>query len=97
MLLRDIPLSESSVNGIAQGWLSRSVLDLPLDEPIRAAHRYVKLTARRRQSRLRQMASPGRSRRGGSGTSAALEPNHSIVGIWSNPTVPVKAKRRSRR
>ncbi len=46
MLLRDIPLSESSVNYIAQGWLSRSVLGLPLDEPTRAAHIYVKLTAR---------------------------------------------------
>jgi zinc protease len=45
MLLRDIPLSESSVDYIAQGWLSRSVLGLPLDEPTRAAHIYVKLTA----------------------------------------------------
>jgi zinc protease len=45
MLLRDIPLSESSVNYIAQGWLSRSVLGLPLDEPTRAARIYVKLTA----------------------------------------------------
>jgi len=34
------------VNYIAQGWLSRSVLNLPLDEPTRAAHIYVKLTAR---------------------------------------------------
>jgi zinc protease len=46
MLLRDIPLSESSVNYIAQGWLARSVLDLPLDEPTRAARIYLKLTAR---------------------------------------------------
>jgi len=46
MLLRDIPLSESSVGYIARGWLSRSILGLPLDEPIRAAHIYVKLKAR---------------------------------------------------
>lgn len=46
LLLREIPLSESSVERVAQGWLSRSVLDLPLDEPIQAAHRYVKLDAR---------------------------------------------------
>ncbi len=46
MLLRDIPLAESSVNYIAQGWLARSVLGLPLDEPTRAAHIYVKLKAR---------------------------------------------------
>jgi zinc protease len=45
LLLREIPLSESSVQRVATGWLSRSVLDLPLDEPIRAAHRYVKLSA----------------------------------------------------
>ena len=45
MLLRDIPLSESSVSYIAQGWLARSVLGLPLDEPTRAARIYLKLTA----------------------------------------------------
>jgi zinc protease len=45
LLLREIPLSESSVERIAHGWLSRSVLDLPLDEPIIAAHRYLKLSA----------------------------------------------------
>jgi len=44
MLLRDIPLAESSVDYIAGGWLSRSMLDLPLDEPVRAARIYVKLT-----------------------------------------------------
>jgi zinc protease len=45
-LLRDIPLAESSVDYIAQGWLARSVLGLPLDEPVRAARVYVKLDAR---------------------------------------------------
>ncbi len=45
LLLRDIPLSESSVERIAAGWLSRSMLELPLDEPILAARRYVKLGA----------------------------------------------------
>ena len=45
LLLREIPLSESSVERVAQGWLSRSILGLPLDEPNRAAHRYVKLSA----------------------------------------------------
>jgi zinc protease len=45
LLLREIPLSEASVDRIAGGWLSRSILDLPLDEPIQAAHRYVKLSA----------------------------------------------------
>jgi zinc protease len=46
LLLRDIPLSESSVDRVAQGWLTRSGLGLPLDEPIQAAQRYVKMTAK---------------------------------------------------
>lgn len=45
LLLRQIPLSESSFESIATGWLDRSLLDLPLDEPRRAAHVYLKLTA----------------------------------------------------
>jgi zinc protease len=44
-LLRDIPLAESSVDYIARGWLAYSMLDLPLDEPVRAARIYVKLDA----------------------------------------------------
>jgi len=45
MLLRQIPLSESSLGEIAQGFIERTVLDLPLDEPTRAARRYAALTA----------------------------------------------------
>jgi zinc protease len=45
MLLREIPLSESSIQRIAQGWLYRSTHDLPLDEPIQAARHYYDLTA----------------------------------------------------
>ena len=45
LLLREIPLSESSIERIAKGWLSRVDLNLPLDEPIQAAHRYVSLGA----------------------------------------------------
>jgi zinc protease len=45
LLLRGIPLSESSFDSVANGWLTRSLLGLPLDEQIQAAHRYVKLTA----------------------------------------------------
>ncbi len=46
MLLREIPLSESSLSSIAGGLLSRSVNDLPLDEPIVAAHKYLNLSAK---------------------------------------------------
>ena len=45
MLLREIPLSESSLSSIAGGLLSRSVQDLPLDEPIIAAKKYLNLSA----------------------------------------------------
>jgi zinc protease len=44
-LLRDIPLGQASLESIARGFIHRAVLDLPLDEPTRAAHRYVALTA----------------------------------------------------
>lgn len=45
MLLRRLPLAESSLGSIARGLISRSVLGLPLDEPTRAATHYVALTA----------------------------------------------------
>ncbi len=45
MLMREIPLSEASLSSIAGGLLSRSVNDLPLDEPTVAAKKYLKLTA----------------------------------------------------
>jgi zinc protease len=45
MLLRQIPLSEASVDSIAGGLVSRSLTGLPLDEPVVAAHHYVDLTA----------------------------------------------------
>lgn len=43
ILLREIPLSESSIDDIASGFLRRVELDLPLDEPSRAAGIYMKL------------------------------------------------------
>jgi zinc protease len=44
-LLAAIPLSESSEEAVAQGMLRRALLDLPLDEPERAASRYAATTA----------------------------------------------------
>jgi zinc protease len=44
LLLREIPLSESSVDRIAEGLIYRATHDLPLDEPTLAAHQYMKLT-----------------------------------------------------
>ncbi len=42
--MRSIPLSESSEDSIADGLLARSIEGIPLDEPIRAAHVYLKLS-----------------------------------------------------
>ena len=45
LLLRQIPLSESSEDAVAEGFLRRAEIGLPLDEPIRAAETYAKLSA----------------------------------------------------
>jgi zinc protease len=45
LLLRQIPLSESSEGALAGGLLGRAVIGLPLDEPVIAAKTYEKLTA----------------------------------------------------
>ncbi len=45
LLLREITLSESSENAIAQGLLNRSIEDLPLNEPTIAAQHYILLSA----------------------------------------------------
>jgi zinc protease len=50
MLLRQVPLSEASVDRIAEGWIGRSTIGLPLDEPYVAAQRYVALTAEQVQA-----------------------------------------------
>jgi len=44
LMLRQIPLSEASVDEIARGIISRDDLGLPLDEPTIAAQRYIALT-----------------------------------------------------
>lgn len=45
MLLREIPLSESSTSDIAMSLIYRSVMGLPMNEPLIAARRYMKMTA----------------------------------------------------
>ncbi len=58
LLLREIPLSESSMDGIAEGFLSRADLDLPLDEPTLAARRYLDLTAPQVQAAFQKWIRP---------------------------------------
>ncbi len=45
LLLRQIPLSESSQRSVAAGMLGRAVIGLPIDEPVIAAKTYMRLTA----------------------------------------------------
>ena len=45
LLLRQIPLGESSEEAVAGGILARAELGLPLDEPVIAAKRYIELNA----------------------------------------------------
>jgi zinc protease len=58
LLLREIPLSESSIDTIARGFISRDELDLPLDEPINAARRYIALTPAQVQAAFRKWIRP---------------------------------------
>jgi zinc protease len=58
LLLRQIPLREASVNTIATGLLSRVDVGLPLDEPLRAAHRYIDLSAEDVQAAFKKWLRP---------------------------------------
>jgi zinc protease len=59
LLLRDIPLSESSVDRIAGGLIYRAAHDLPLDEPTIAAHRYLRLSAAKVKKAFGKWLRPG--------------------------------------
>jgi len=45
LLVRQVPLAEANTDGIAGELLSRAMEDLPLDESLRAAGRYLEITA----------------------------------------------------
>lgn len=59
LLLRRIPLSTSSTDSIAAELLDLAVRDLPLDEPIRAAKRYLEMTAAEVQAAFARWIRPG--------------------------------------
>jgi zinc protease len=59
MVLKEITLSASSSDSIAQGLLSRWTLDLPLDEPSIAAQHYVKLDAEEVKAAFAKWLRPG--------------------------------------
>jgi zinc protease len=58
LLLRQIPLDESSVGEIAGGLLERAALDLPFDEPTRAAKRFLALGAGEVQAAFKKWLRP---------------------------------------
>ena len=58
LLIRKIPLSESSVDGIAKTLLDLSQKELPLDEPVRAAERYRVITAEQVRAAFRKWVRP---------------------------------------
>jgi zinc protease len=59
LILRQIPLGEDSIADIARGLLGRSDLDLPLDEPWRAAQHYIDLTPADVQAAFAKWMRPG--------------------------------------
>jgi zinc protease len=59
LLLRQIPLSESSEEAVADGFLHRAEIGLPLDEPIRAAEIYSKLSADEVKAAFSRRIHPG--------------------------------------
>ena len=58
MLLRDIPLAESSADWIADGWLTYSGLGLPLDERVHAGKIFTQLTTNDVQSAFAKWIRP---------------------------------------
>ena len=59
LLVRQIPLGESSVDAIAGGIISRTDLGLPLDEPTIAAQRYIELGPGQIEAAFRKWMRPG--------------------------------------
>jgi zinc protease len=58
LLLRQIPLNESSIDEIAHGFLQRRDDNLPLDEPTAAARRYIALKPAEVQSAFKKWLRP---------------------------------------
>jgi zinc protease len=58
LLIRRIPLSQSSLDDIAQQMLDLSLKDLPLDEPVRAARRYLETDAAEVQAAFKTWIRP---------------------------------------
>ncbi|MGZ5232959.1 MAG: M16 family metallopeptidase, partial [Burkholderiales bacterium] len=60
LLVHRIPLEESSISEIAQRLIGREVLELPLDEPTRAARRYLDTNAEQVRAKFNKYVAPER-------------------------------------
>jgi len=58
LLLKQVPLSESSVRSIAEGLISSAMNGLPLNEPIVAANMYAKVTPQQLQAAFAKWIRP---------------------------------------
>lgn len=58
LVLRRIPLGESSFGSIAGGWLGRAAIGLPLDEPFIAAQHYLDMTGAQIQAAFAKWVRP---------------------------------------
>jgi zinc protease len=59
LLLRRIPLAESSEDAVAGGLVARAKIGLPLDEPFRAAQKYFSMTADQVRAAFAKWIDPG--------------------------------------
>lgn len=59
LLLRQIPLAESSEDAVAGGFIARARIGLPLDEPFHAAQRYFNMTADEVRAAFAKYLTPG--------------------------------------
>jgi zinc protease len=59
LLLRRIPLGESSEDAVAGGLIARAKIGLPLDEPFRAAQKYFAMTADQVRAAFAKWIDPG--------------------------------------
>ena len=58
LVLRRIPLGEASFSSIAGGWMARSAIGLPLDEPYISAQHYLDMTGAQIQARFAHWIRP---------------------------------------
>jgi len=59
LILRQIPLAESSEDAVAGGFIARARIGLPLDEPFHAAEKYFVMSADEVKAAFAKWVKPG--------------------------------------